>query len=147
MFKTYIQERQYLKGCTISDLYTPENENIGYALEDVGRPPGVKIKGETCIPEFVYDVSITYSNRFKKDMILLSNNDRGTVTDSHGVEFTGIRVHGGNDVDDTDGCPCIAKNFDGEDEVWDSLSSEVTEQLKQYIKEGHVVKWIITRKQ
>ena len=145
MIKSYIQHRAYLETCTVSDLFDTDGNNIGYALEDVGRPVGVKIPRETCIPEGVYDVSITFSNRFQKDMIQLSNTDKLTV-ERDGVKFTGVRVHGGNSTENTEGCPLIAENFDGEERIWQSLSRSVTEDIQRLISEGNSVKWIISRK-
>jgi hypothetical protein len=73
-------------------------------IEDVGRPTGVKIPGKTCIPEGVYNVTITMSNKFKKPMILLSNMPDGSIF-RNDVTFSGIRVHSGITVDHTEGCP------------------------------------------
>jgi len=144
MVKFYIQERAYLENCTVSDLYDPDGVKIGYALEDVARPVGVKIAGKTCIPEGVYDVSITMSSKYQKEMIQLSNV--GRLVDRDGVSFQGVRVHGGNNVDDTEGCPLIAEHFDGDETIWASLSNQVTADIIDYIEEGFRVKWIITRK-
>jgi hypothetical protein len=63
-----------------------------YTCEDAERP--VKIPGETCIPTGMYNVVITYSMRFKKEMPLLENVPG----------FEGIRIHGGNGAGDTEGC-------------------------------------------
>jgi len=144
MVKFYIQERAYLENCTVSDLYDPDGVKIGYALEDVARPVGVKIAGKTCIPEGVYDVSITMSSKYQKEMIQLSNV--GRLVERDGVSFQGVRVHGGNNVDDTEGCPLIAEHFDGDETIWASLSNQVTADIIDYIEEGFRVKWIITRK-
>jgi len=143
--KFYIQQRSYFENCTVSDLYNPDGVQIGFALEDVGRPVGVKIPGETCIPEGAYNVDITYSNRFKKLMIQISNTDDLRV-DRDGVEFLGVRVHGGNTVANTEGCPLVAENFDGDETIWSSLSKQVTEEIIGYIEKGYRVQWIITRK-
>ncbi len=143
--KFFFQQRAYFENCTISDFYNPDGEKIGYALEDVARPVGVKIDAKTCIPEGVYDVEVTFSNRFQKLMIQIFNADRMTV-ERDGVKFKGVRVHGGNTVDNTEGCPLIAKNFDGDETVWGSLSKEVTAQVQAYLAQGYRVQWIITRK-
>ncbi len=143
--KFYIQERAYFENCTVSDLYNTDGLQIGYALEDIGRPNGVKIDNSTCIPEGVYDASITFSNRFQKDMIQLSNTPERTV-ERDGVKFEGTRVHGGNTIADTKGCPLVAENFDGDDKIWASLSAVLTKEVENYIKQGHKVKWVITRK-
>ena len=142
--RTFVQIRGYFHDCTVSDLYSFTGEKLGYALEDVGRPPGVKIYAETCIPEGIYDVTITYSHKYQKDMIQLYNNPNDLSIEKHGVRYEGIRVHGGNDVDDSEGCPLVAKNFDGDAKIWQSISKELTETIKTLLASGYVVKWCIT---
>ena len=53
-----------------------------------------KVYANTCIPKGKYTVIISYSNRFKKYMPLISNV-KG---------FLGIRIHAGNTIADTEGC-------------------------------------------
>jgi hypothetical protein len=79
--------------CTIGDLYV-DGVFECFTLEDVVRPEGIKIYGETAIPYGRYRVVITFSNRFQRDLPLL--------LDVPG--FTGIRIHPGNTAADTHGC-------------------------------------------
>jgi len=97
--------RTYEKSCTVADVYV-DGKYFGDTLEDVGRPTGVKVYAETCIPEGVYKVTISYSNRFKQPMMLLYNQDDFSI-ENGGVRFTGIRVHGGTNVEHTAGCPLL----------------------------------------
>jgi len=73
-----------------------------YTLEDVVRPNGEKVAGDTAIPYGEYDVVITFSNRFQRDMPLLI-----------GVpNFSGIRIHPGNTTEDTHGCLLVGQSRD-----------------------------------
>lgn len=89
----------FTQEATVSEVMV-RNELLCYALEDKvreipGRPVEEwKIKGETAIPYGNYAVEITYSNRFKKDML--------QIMDVPG--FSGIRIHAGNTAADTEGC-------------------------------------------
>lgn len=53
-----------------------------------------KVAGETCIPYGVYDVKITYSPKYKKNMPQLLDVPY----------FTGIRIHSANTAKDLEGC-------------------------------------------
>lgn len=65
-----------------------------YTLEDVVRPDGVKVFGETAIPRGIYKVIVNLSNRFKRLLPLLMGVN----------QFEGIRIHPGNTDKDTHGC-------------------------------------------
>jgi len=80
--------------CTIGQLFV-DGEHECYTLEDIVRPVGAaKVYGETAIPYGTYEVVITFSNRFQRELPLLV-----------GVPgFDGIRIHPGNQVEDTLGC-------------------------------------------
>lgn len=66
-------------------------------LEDAIRH--IKIPGRTCIPAGRYRVTLENSQKFGPDTI--------TINDVPGYSF--IRMHAGNEVDDTDGCPLVGK--------------------------------------
>jgi hypothetical protein len=68
-----------------------------FTLEDKVR--AVKIHGETAIPEGIYEVVVTFSNKFKKSLPLLLNVPN----------FDGIRIHSGNKAADTEGCILVGQ--------------------------------------
>jgi len=136
------QLRDYKQDCTESELFIDGGERYCYVLEDVGRPHGVKVSRETCIPEGHYKAVITRSTRFKKDMILLYNQEDMSV-ERFGVRFTGIRVHGGNNTEHTAGCPLVGfKRSEGK--VYNSASDELRERVQTAIDAGETIDWIIT---
>jgi hypothetical protein len=90
--------------CTIGSLYLNGTFEC-YTLEDVvrqvnGEPTeSWKIKGQTAIPTGRYEVTITFSSRFK---ILLP-----LLLDVPG--FEAIRIHSGNTDADTEGCILVGR--------------------------------------
>jgi hypothetical protein len=82
---------------TFTDLSTMgelliDGEHECWALEDKCRR--VKIEGKTAIWVGTYEVVINWSERFQRQMPLLLNVPG----------FEGIRIHCGNDNEDTAGC-------------------------------------------
>lgn len=79
--------------------YTLEDKDRGLkqsnALADIKAR---KVKAQTAIPSGKYKVSVTFSNRFKRDMPLVHNVGG----------FEGIRFHGGNTHLDSEGCILVA---------------------------------------
>ena len=66
---------------------------------------GKKVYGETCIPYGVYDVKITYSPKYKKNMPQILDVPY----------FEGVRIHSGNSAKDSFGCViCGIKSKNGE---------------------------------
>lgn len=60
---------------------------------------GVKVKGQTAIPRGKYKVIVTFSNRFQRPL--------PEVLDVPG--YTGVRFHGGNKAEDSEGCILIGQ--------------------------------------
>jgi len=134
----------YLDRCKVIDetmfgrLYI-DNQFFCWTLEDVVRKE--KIKHKTAIPEGNYTVSLTYSNRYKKDMPLIWNfqepleggGTQGIV--DNGMIFRGVRIHGGNNIKHTSGCILVGKDIDEEKKViWGNMTDEIIDYLNKY---GH----------
>ena len=101
--------REELPDKTFGKLYK-EKLYLCETLEDVVRAPGVYVKKETAIDYGRYRLSISYSNRFKKQMLLITNVRGGKIL-YHGdpIDTLGVRFHGGIDVDDTEACILAGK--------------------------------------
>lgn len=97
---------------TIGDLYI-NGKFFCNVLEDKVRPlidlnkdgdfndeREGKIFGQTAIPEGKYRILITHSYKFKRELPLLLNVPG----------FKGIRIHGGNTKEDTEGCLLVGIN-------------------------------------
>lgn len=95
----YTISKMYLDGVYFCDVLedTVRDLNNDGDLDDAGE---TKIYGETAIPAGTYKVVLSYSNRFKR-----------VLPEILGVKgFEGIRIHGGNDRNDTHGCLLVGKN-------------------------------------
>ena len=96
---------------TIGKLYVDSSFEC-YTLEDALKPDGVKIGGETAIPEGTYELIIDMSARFKRRM--------PHVLAVPG--FAGIRIHAGNTEADTHGCILVG-NIRGEGRILESRAA------------------------
>ena len=105
---------------TIGSLYA-NGEFVGYTLEDALRP--FKIKGKTAIPFGFYKVVLSKSTRFGRVML--------EILDVRG--FSGIRIHGGNDEFDTDGCPLLGTHR-SETSIWNcsKVNRDLIELVDDY---------------
>lgn len=142
MIINHIRE-EFFHNATIGSLYIPNFGKHIFTLEDAIRPDGVKISGQTAIPDGMYQYKITYSPFFKRDMVILYNTPSDLSINHFGKRWEGIRVHGGNTVNDSLGCPLIAYNRVSETTIQGSAEADVTAYLKKNAPEGI---WIITTK-
>jgi hypothetical protein len=140
-----LERNSYTARTTMGGLYFPEDdykERFCYTLEDTARAEGIKVYGETCIPGscegIKYKVTVTPSSRFKRDMPLIYNTDDYKVSE-HGIEFSGVRLHGGNSHEDSHGCPLVAYNKINDDTIQGTAEKAVTAKIKEYLEAGHEV--------
>ena len=119
------------------------NVHVCFALEDELRElPGVpvgqwKLKERTAIPAGHYQLGLADSPRFGKD----------THTLLAVPGFSEIRVHGGNDEDDTEGCVLVGLALDKDDKITGGKSQPALRLLKERLvpalKAGEEVVWDI----
>jgi hypothetical protein len=93
---------KFLPETTLGELYV-NDEFECYTCEDVYRDLEVeaKVPGRTAIPEGVYSVVITMSQRFRVRMPLLLDVPH----------FAGIRIHTGNTHLNTEGCILVGRQL------------------------------------
>ncbi len=118
---------EYTEESTIGHL-SIDNQYFCYTLEDKVRE-GEKIPGATAIPAGRYEITIDLSARFKRLMphILEVPN------------FSGIRVHAGNDSGDTEGCILLGTSK-ADDFVGHSVAANALffGKLSEALEEGKV---------
>lgn len=134
------------KNMCIGQLYA-NDAFICYILEDTVRDLNMdgdldddgegKVYAESAIPYGTYEIIVSYSPRFKKDLPLLLNV-KG---------FTGIRIHPGNTISDTAGCLIPGKKL-GSDRVDSSTEAfnEIFSLIKHALKSNQIVSITITDK-
>jgi hypothetical protein len=91
--KLTLQREPSTAACTIGRL-SIDGKPECWTLEDIVRPPRVKVAGKTAIPPGTYTVVVSMSPRFGVRLPQLLDVPN----------FTGIRIHPGNTADNTEGC-------------------------------------------
>lgn len=120
--------------CTVGKMYI-DSVDMCYTLEDVVRPDGEKVYGETAIPAGRYRVDVTYSNRFQCDMPLVLDVPN----------FEGIRIHPGNTDKDTHGCILVGTGTDGSSLTESRAAyNRVFPEIRDAIEQGEEV-WLEVR--
>ena len=131
----YCIDKLYINNIYFSDALEDPDRGLtdSMSLEEIKK---IKIKGNTCIPYGTYNITITYSPRFKKNLPLL-NNVKG---------FDGIRIHSGNKPQDTEGC--LLPGFNKvKGQVIDSkvTTNKLIAQIQQALNKGEKVTITITK--
>ena len=131
----YCIDKLYINNIYFSDVLEDPDRGLqnSMSLEEIQK---IKIKGNTCIPYGTYDITITYSPRFKKNLPLLLNV-KG---------FEGIRIHSGNTPKDTEGC--LLPGFNKvKGQVIDSkvTTNKLIAQIQQALNKGEKVTITITK--
>lgn len=88
------------------------------SLEDTVRRPGeAKVDGQTALPAGRYRVTLENSPRFGPNTLTLTgyvdgDSSKGLYkTPGTTATHKGVRVHGGNLVTDTEGCPLVGLEY------------------------------------
>lgn len=104
-----------------------EGNHFAWTLEDAVRLR--KVPNQTAIPFGRFEVVVNWSARFGKALPLLLR-----VPD-----FEGVRFHGGNGPEDTEGCILVGAEHDDE-RIWDCARtvSELTFRIRNACSTGKV---------
>jgi hypothetical protein len=96
-----------------------------HTLEGVIPPDGIKTPTETAIPSGTYPVVLSMSQRFGKVLPEVQNVPG----------FTGIRMHGGNTIADTEGCILCAYNIVAIDVIQGQAADDLVDLFRQFGEE------------
>jgi Steigviridae/Suoliviridae L,D-carboxypeptidase/transpeptidase len=92
-------------------ILSVDGKHESFTLEDVVRPPGVKVAGKTAIPAGTYAVTLRKSDKFQRIMPHVENVPN----------FDGILIHWGNNDLATEGCILVGMEHEvGQDWIGSS---------------------------
>ena len=117
------------EGDTVTEgkLYIDDVQEC-YTVEDTDRhlEDGVntKVYGTTAIPRGEYNISISFSHKFQKNLIFINEVPN----------FTGVRIHSGNSSEDTHGCIIVGSTNSRDDDDWVSGSRVAYNQLHKKVE-------------
>lgn len=152
----YLERDPSTQNATIGNLFIAGAREC-YTLEDVVREvEGVpveqwKIPKRTAIPFGRFRVVLSRSERFSRHA-----SEKASAAAGHAVKvdvvlpeiqnvpgFTGVRMHGGNGPDDTDGCTCVGHLKVGPERIADCAPAlqAVIHKIDTAIKGGDEV-WL-----
>ncbi|TDH28682.1 hypothetical protein EXU57_00975 [Segetibacter sp. 3557_3] len=114
---TSIMGKMYLDGKFFA--YTCEDKDRG-----LNGDCSKKVKNKTAIDRGKYEVILSFSNRFKKYLPLVLNV----------CCFEGIRIHGGNTSENSEGCILIGAEGDMKNRIWNCAGkvNSLVAALKTY---------------
>jgi len=108
-----------------------EDDFFCFTLEDKVRQDGLKIPGDTAILADRYPYYLEYSEKFKRVM----------PTIGHVNGFEGIRTHGGESVDNTEGCILTCFKWFNKDKLLLDKNTSATNKICELLG-GSETHWI-----
>jgi hypothetical protein len=129
-----IIREEFTSQTTMGKMYI-DGHFFGYTLEDTVRAFGIKVKGHTALPAYQYQVKLSFSPKYERMMPLIFNQNDESVK-ALGIQFKGIRFHGGNRHSDTEGCILIAKHRVTNQIIQGSLEKELSLKISEAENQG-----------
>lgn len=120
-----INENANVELChTLEDRVRDINADGNLDGEDEG-----KVYGETAIPYGTYPIEVTWSPKFKRDMVAVHNVKH----------FTGIRLHWGRTAAQSLGCPLVGKKSAPGVLANSGMTNRLVDLLMEHGNKGEIV--------
>jgi hypothetical protein len=136
-FHILVLRNSFTEKSTQGDLYL-NGDYFCKTLEDVSRGRGIKLMARTSIPEGTYLVDVSESARFKRLMPMVFNQPNGYELVNGDISFKGIRIHGGNTHEHTEGCILAAYNSLNPDTIQGTAERDLTDRLIKLGRKGFI---------